>query len=131
MSSEHNTHSGMSTHVPIAILSLAVAIFFAVQLRSSSKQTEIMRWQLENLDKQTENLKKAEKQFADTLAKSEDTVKQAKQINGQYINLFNDLIDLAKEDNYAKEIVDKLGIKREDAPPADSKDGATEKKKDK
>ena len=32
----------MTTHVPIAILSLAISIYFGVQLRNTSKQTEIM-----------------------------------------------------------------------------------------
>ncbi len=118
----------MTTHVPIAILSLAMAIYFGVQLRNTSKQSEIMRWQLGNLDKQAENLKAAQKQYADALTKSEDTIKQADQIQGQYVNLFNDLLDLAKDDKDAKEVVDKLGIKRNDAPKSDAAPAAEEKK---
>ena len=117
----------MTTHVPIAIRSLAMAIYFGVQLRNTSKQSEIMRWQLGNLDKQAENLKAAQKQYADALTKSEDTVKQADQIQGQYVNLFNDLLDLAKDDKDAKDVVDKWGIKKNEAP----KTKATEEKKDK
>ncbi len=129
MSSESSSHSsGISIHVPVAILSAALAISFAVQLRNTSKQAEIMRWQLGNLDKQTENLKVAQKQFADTLTKSEDTVKQADQIQGQYINLFKDLLELAKDDKDAKEIVDKLGVKLAETPKTDA---AAEGKKDK
>ncbi len=127
MNSEPTSHSGISIHIPIAILSMAVAVFFAVQLRNNSKQAEIMRWQLGNLDKQTENLKTAQKQYAETLTKSEDTVKQADQVQGQYINLFNDLLDLAKDDKDAREVVNKWGIKRADpapteAAPSDKKD---------
>lgn len=129
MSSESSSHSsGLSLHVPVAFLSAALAISFAVQLRNTSKQAEIMRWQLGNLDKQTENLKAAQKQFAETLTKSEDTVKQADQIQGQYINLFKDLLELAKDDKDAKEIVDKLGVKLSEPSKTDA---AAEGKKDK
>ena len=129
MNSEEHSHqsSGMSTHVPLAILSLAVAIYFGVQLRNTSKQAEIMRWQLGNLDKQTENLTAGKKQYSDALTKSEDTVKQADQVQGQYVKLFEDLLDLAKDDKDAKEVVEKWGIKKNDVPKPD----ATEEKKGK
>ena len=132
MSSEHSTPSGgLSIHVPVAILSLALAVSFAVQLRNTSKQTEIMRWQVANLDKQTETLKKAQAQFADALVKSEDTVKQADQVQGQYVKLFGDLLDLAKDDKDAREIVEKFGIKRNDPPKTDAAPAADADKKDK
>ena len=127
MNSEEHSHqsTSMSTHIPLAILSLAVAIYFGVQLRNTSKQTEIMRWQLGNLDKQTENLTAAKKQYAEALSKSEDTVKQADQVQNQYVKLFEDLLELSKTDKDAKEVVEKWGIKKNDAPKAD----ATEEKK--
>ncbi len=122
MSSESSSHSsGISIHVPVAILAAAVAIFFGVQLRNTSKQSEIMRWQLGNLDKQTENLKTAQKQYAEALTNSEDTVKQAAQMEKQYVDLFKDLIDLAKDDKDAKEVVDKFGIKFNDQPKTEEK----------
>jgi predicted transcriptional regulator len=130
MNSESSSHSsGISIHVPVAILAGAVAIYFGVQIRNTSKQTEIMRWQLGNLDKQAENLKNAQKQYSDALVRSEDTVKQADQIQKQYVDLFNDLLDLAKDDKDAKEVVDKFGIKRTDAPK--TAPAADEEKKDK
>ena len=121
MNSESSSRSAsISSHVPIAILSTALAIYFGVQLRNTSKQTEIMRWQLGNLDKQTENLKTAQKQYAEALTKSEDTVKQADQVQGQYASLFTDLLDLAKDDKDAKEVVDKAGLKRADTPKTEA-----------
>ena len=130
MSSESSSRpGGISIHLPIAILSAALAISFAVQIRNNSKQAEIMRWQLENLGKQTENLKKAQEQYAEALTKSEDTVKQADQVQGQYVKLFSDLLDLAKDDKDAKEVVEKFGIKRNDPPKTDA--APAEAKKDK
>ena len=129
----------MSTHIPIAILSLAMAIYFGVQLRNTSKQSEIMRWQIGNLDKQKENLKiardkqieslsAAQAKFADALTKSEDTVKQADQIQGQYVSLFTDLLELSKDDKDAKEVVDKWGIKNNEPPKTNAAPAGEEKK---
>ena len=129
----------MSTHIPIAILSLAMAIYFGVQLRNTSKQSEIMRWQIGNLDKQKESLKTArdkqieslsaaQAKFADALTKSEDTVKQADQIQGQYVSLFTDLLELSKDDKDAKEVVDKWGIKNNEPPKTNAAPAAEEKK---
>ena len=130
MNSESSSSShGLSIHIPVAILSFALAISFAVQLRNTSKQTEIMRWQVGNLDKQTANLKTAQGQYAEALTKSEDTVKQADQVQGQYVKLFGEILDLAKDDKDAREIVEKFGIKRNDAPKADA--AADAEKKDK
>jgi CHASE3 domain sensor protein len=118
--------SGLSTHIPIAILALALAAYFAMELRSSSKQAEIMKWQLDNLDKQTENLKEAQKQLGDLITKQDSTVKQAEQIQARYVDLFKDLLELAKEDKDAKEVVDQWKIQmNEPAPeakPADEKE---------
>lgn len=119
----------MSTHIPIAILSLAMAIYFGVQLRNTSKQSEIMRWQLSNLDKQAENLKAAQKQYADALIKSEPTIKQADQIKDQYVSLFTDLLELSKDDKDAKEVVDKWGIKQDAPAKTDAAPPAAEEKK--
>jgi cell shape-determining protein MreC len=123
-------HAGISVHVPLAILALAIVLYFAVQLRNTSKQSEIMRWQLGNLDKQTENLKASQKKFSEAITSSDDTVKQAEQIQGQWINLFNDLLDLSKDDKDVKEVVDKWGIKRnEAAKPSAAEAGAPAKEK--
>jgi cell shape-determining protein MreC len=118
-----------SAHVPIAILSLAVAIYFGTQLRANFKQAEIMRWQSSNLEKQSENLKQAKVQFEDTLEKSQPTITQAKQLQEQYVNLFTDLLELAKDDKDAKDVVDKFGIKKNEPPP--KSEGAKEEKKEK
>ena len=56
-------------------------------------------------------------------------MKQADQVQGQYVKLFTDLIDLAKDDKDAKEIVEKFGIKRTDPPKTDA--AADAEKKDK
>ena len=119
-----------STHIPIAILSVAVAVYFGTQLRANFKQADVMRWQIGNLEKQSENLKVTKQQFEETLQNSAPTLEKADQVQKQWINFFNDLIDLAKDDKDAKEVVDKIGIKRNEQPPK-SDAGAKEEKKEK
>jgi hypothetical protein len=118
-----------STHIPIAILSVAVAVYFGTQLRANFKQADIMRWQSGNLEKQSENLKQAKQQFDETLTNSAPTLDKAKQLQEQYVNLFTDLLELSKDDKDAKDVVDKFGIKKNEPPP--KSEGAKEEKKEK
>lgn len=123
-----------SIHLPIALIALALAINFFADWRNANKQAEIMRWQLSGLDRQTEALSAGKRELAALIAKNDEVVRQAQQIQGQYTNLFGDLIDLAKDDKDAKEIVEKWGIKRQgdNAQPAaaPAADGAAAPKKD-
>ena len=101
-----------SLHLPLALIGLAMAISLFSELRGAGKQSEIMKWQLSGLDRQTESLSSGKRELAALIMKNDEVVRQAQQIQGQYTNMFSDLIDLAKDDKDAKEIVDKWGIKR-------------------
>lgn len=101
-----------SLHLPIALVALAGAISLFAELRTAGKQAEIMRWQLSGLDRQTEVLSAGKRELAGLIMKNDEVVRQAQQIQGQYTNLFGELIDLAKDDKDAREIVEKWGIKR-------------------
>jgi len=115
-----------SIHLPVALIALALAINFFSDLRNASKQAEIMRWQLSGLDRQTEALSSGKRELSAMIMKNDEVVRQAQQIQGQYTNLFGDLIDLAKDDKDAKEIVDKWGIKRSGEAPAPAAPAAPE-----
>ena len=119
----------LSTHIPIAILSVAVAVYFGTQLRANFKQADVMRWQIGNLEKQSGNLTVTKKQFEETLDNSQATLDKAKQVQDQWVNLFNDLLELAKDDKDAKEVVDKIGMKKNEPRP--KSEGAKEEKKEK
>ena len=118
-----------STHIPIAILSVAVAVYFGTQLRANFKQADVMRWQIGNLEKQSGNLTVTKKQFEETLDNSTATLDKAKQVQDQWVSLFNDLLELSKDDKDAKEVVDKIGMKKNEPPP--KSEGAKEEKKEK
>lgn len=119
-----------SIHLPLALVALALAIGLFSELRAAGKQAEIMRWQLSNLDRQTEALSSGKRELAGLIMKNDEVVRQAQQIQGQYTNLFSDLIELSKDDKDAKEIVDKWGIKRAgqaaEAPAAPAADAKSE-----
>ena len=108
----------MNLHLPLALLALAIAIFLGAQIASVNQSGKTMRWQLANYDKQNSNLKDAQTQFAELLRKREELVKQSSQVQQQYTALFNDVLDLAKDDADAKTVVDKWGIQRQPNPPA-------------
>ena len=101
-----------SLHLPLALIGVALSINFCSELRSAGKNAETMRWQLSGLDRQTESLSGAKRELAGIIQKNDEVVKQAQQIQGQYTALFNDLLELAKDDKDAKEVVEKWGIKR-------------------
>jgi hypothetical protein len=107
-----------SIHLPLAIIAFAMAIGLFAEWRAASKQAEIMRWQLSGLDRQREALSNGKRELAALIMKNNEVVQQAQQIQGQYTNLFGELIDLAKDDKDAKEIADKWGIKRAGQPDA-------------
>ena len=110
-------------HIPFAILALAIAVWFASQIGASNKSTEIMHWQRETLEKQIASMKDLEKQGVETFEKRGALVQQSVQLKKQLETLVNDLLDLAKDDADAKQIVEKWKIQRAPAP------AATEEKK--
>ena len=124
------TGGDISLHLPFGILALAFAIFIGVELRSAGKQADVMKWQLSNLDKQADALKSAQAQLSDLIVQRNEVVKNANSVQGQYMNLFNELIDMSvKGDKDAKEVVEKWGIKRNGpAAPAAEPAPAAEKK---
>jgi len=54
----------MSVHLPVGLLCLAIAIFMASQIGASNRAKATMNWQLDNLEKQSAQLKEAKAKFA-------------------------------------------------------------------
>jgi predicted transcriptional regulator len=76
-----------------------------------------MRWQLSNLDQQNTNLQEAQKKVAKLIEEREVLAKQSAQVQQQYTALFNEVLDLANEDEDAKAVVQKWGIQKQAPPP--------------
>jgi septal ring factor EnvC (AmiA/AmiB activator) len=103
----------VSVHLPLTVLALAIAVFLGAQIMSVKRSGQTMTWQLSNLDKQNANLKEAQKNFAELIKKREETVNQSLQIQKQYTALFNEVLELSKDDADAKTVVQKWGIQRQ------------------
>src|SRR5215203_4960889 len=107
-----------SLHIPFAILALAIAVWLASQVGAANKSAEIMRWQRETLEKQITSMKELEKQGVETFEKRGALVQQSVQLKKQLETLVNDLLDLAKDDADAKQVVEKWKIQRAPASAA-------------
>ena len=108
-----NGLTDVSVHLPLTVLALAIAVFLGAQIMSVKRSGQTMTWQLSNLDKQNANLKDAQKNFAELIKKREETVNQSLQIQKQYTALFNEVLELSKDDTDAKTVVQKWGIQRQ------------------
>lgn len=106
----------MNLQLPLSLLALAAAVFFGSQIGAAYQGAAMMRWQLTNADNQIENVQQAEAQLAELYKQREDLVKQATQIQTEYTNLLNSVIDLAKTDEDARKVVAKWNIQRSEPP---------------
>jgi hypothetical protein len=119
MTSQGSSPESDKSTPALFLLGLTAVVFFASQIAMASRNGETMRWQLENLEKQIKGLQEAKTQFADLISKREEQVKQSSQIQLQYTNLLNEILDLSQTDDDAKKVVQKFGIQRQN-PPAGS-----------
>lgn len=111
--------SNLGVHLPLTLLGLSFCIYLAAQIAGASQTSKTMDWQLSNVKKQIENVKSGEKQNDEIAKKMEEPLKQAAQLESGFSALLNDVVDLAKDDENAKKVVQKWGIKRNN-PPAGS-----------
>lgn len=114
-----------SAHLPLTLLSLAIAIFLGAQVAGATQAAKTIRWQLGNLDKQIENFKDAQKQYAEQIAKREELVKQSGLVQSQYTSLLNEVIELAKDDEDSQKVVQKWNIQRSQPPAKAEGEAAT------
>jgi hypothetical protein len=102
----------MSVHLPVGLLCLAIAIFMASQIGATTRAKVTMNWQLDNLEKQSAQLKEAKAKFADAVVKRDDIVKKVDSLQQQYTALLTDVLDLAATDPDAAKVVEKYKIQR-------------------
>lgn len=102
----------ISVHIPVTLLSLAIAVFFASQIGAATRSLETMDWQKDNFEKQIKQLTEAEKQVADLVENRKDLVGQSLKVQEQYTALLKDVLELAKTDGDAAEVVKKYNIQQ-------------------
>ena len=114
-------------HIPFTVLALAIAVLLAAQIGASKKSAEIMAWQRDTLEKQITSMQATDKQLGEAIVKRETLVKQSTELQNQLQTLLNDLLDLAKDDPDAKQIIGKYNVQRA-ATPAATEESKEEKK---
>jgi len=114
---ENQQPRSISVHVPVTLLSLAFAIFFASQIGAASRTSATITWQLNNLEKGLTELKGAEKQLDDLIEKAKPVVEQGGKVQENYTKLFKEVIDLAKTDKDAQAVVEKWKIQSNEPAP--------------
>ena len=100
----------LSVHIPVTLLSLAIAIFLFSQVGAASRTSETITWQLGNLDKGLNELKAGEKQLDDLITQAKPVLDQAGKVQENWTNLFKEVLELAKTDKDAKAVVEKWKI---------------------
>jgi uncharacterized protein YlxW (UPF0749 family) len=106
-----------NVHIPLALIACTLAVLLASQIGASKQSTRIMEWQSETLKKQITSMEAADKQLAEAIKNREGVVKQSGEIQNQLQTLLNEVLDLAKTDNDAAEIIKKWNVQR-NTPPA-------------
>jgi seryl-tRNA synthetase len=104
-------------HIPLALLACTVAILLASQIGAAKQSARLMKWQSETLEKQVATMQATDKQMADAIKNREGVVKQSGELQSQLQTLLNEMLDLAKEDKDAQEIIKKWNVQR-NTPPA-------------
>lgn len=116
MNTEYSSPSQGKSFLPLTLISVSIIIFFTSQLRAISQAKENLRI----------NKTKMEDAVAVNVPKLDDQVGKAKQVQDVVTKLANDLLELSKTDDAAKQIIGKYGIKHQtpaagsDAAPASS-----------
>jgi hypothetical protein len=100
-------------HLPLALLAFAFAIFLFAQISSLGQNGSSMRWQAENLDRQTVSLVESEKNLGNLIKQRESLVEQSQQVQARYTEMLTDLIKLAETDPDARAVVEKYKIQRQ------------------
>lgn len=107
----------LSVHIPVTLLSLAIAVFLASQIGAASRTSATINWQLSNLEKGLTELKGASTQLDNLIAQAKPTVDSALKVQENYTNLFKEVLELAKSDKDAKTVVEKWKIQSNEPAP--------------
>jgi cephalosporin hydroxylase len=110
------------TQFAIALLGIAVCLFFASQIVAAGKQSKMMSWQMDNTKKQIETATANEGQFKELIKQQDVVVKQVATLQSEYQKIFEELLTLAEKDKDAdaEAIVKHWNISRNEKKGADT-----------
>lgn len=108
--------SSNNFHIPLALLACTIAVLLGSQIGAAKQSTRLMKWQSETLEKQVVNMQAADKQITEAMKNREGMVKQSGELQNQLQTLLNELLELAKDDKDAQEIIKKWNVQRNTPP---------------
>jgi gas vesicle protein len=121
MSTEDNSSS---LGLPLALIAATIGILLASQIGSAKQGASFMEFQTETLKKQIANLQSLDKQADQAIENRKGMVKQSGELQNQLQTVLNELLDAAKDDKDAQEIIKKWNVQRNTPPAADAAAGA-------
>ncbi len=121
----------LSVHIPVALFSLSLSVFFISQIGAATRSTDTMKWQIESLEKQLTAIKDRQAGLTKAIAEREKLVEQSATVQEHYTKLFTDVIELAKTDTDAAKVIEKWKIQRNENAAAGDKKPDEKKAEDK
>lgn len=119
MDNQESQNPFISIHVPVALVSLALALLFFSQIKGVGTATKTMEWQSTNADKQTVQFKANKETLAKAIDERKPLVIQSETLQKTFTEMMKEVNDLAKGgDPNATQIIKDYGIKIADNPPA-------------
>lgn len=129
MDTKEEQNPFFSIHLPLTLIALAFALFFALNMGGAKQTKENLEWQNKNNKEQIEALKKQRENNEKSLEQNKQYVATAEQTQKQFGEIMKDLLEIAKDgDKDAQLIVKTYGIASNE--PAPAAPAATEEKKE-
>jgi len=131
MDTKEEQNPFFSIHLPLTLIALAFALFFALNMGGAKQTKENLDWQNKNNKEQIEALKQQRVSNEKSLEQNKQYVATAEQTQKQFGEIMKDLLEIAKDgDKDAQLIVKTYGIASNDPAPANPAPAATDEKKD-
>lgn len=112
----------LSVHFPIALFLLAFAALLGAQLGDYRHLTGTLEWEIETAKQNIKDLEALKEQQAEAIKNREATVKQSVELQAKFQAVLTDLLELAKENPEARQIVTKWSIRQNAQPAAEDPD---------
>ena len=109
-------NSSGNIQIPIALLAFGFSVFLFAQISGLSQNGRSMKWQSENLDRQSTSLVESDKNLGELIKQRETIVEQSQQVQARYTEMLTDVLKLAETDADSRSVVEKYKIQRQQAP---------------
>ena len=131
MSAETAPSRSSGVPLTLALIGLTIAVFLGSQIGNAGAQNKAVAFNMTNGEKQIAGAKENETALKNLIEQQAKTVEQAGAVQAEYQKLFEELLEISKDDADAKAIIDKWKIQKTDNNAAAPAAPAAEKPADK